>query len=82
MRNQIKNITYFILSVIALGFDIWHVVTWYSTGVYDGFPQMIEGGEGYLVVLYTLALMIVTGCIISLFMSFASRVIPRNGDKS
>ncbi len=44
------------LSIIC-GFIIWHIIDWYSAGMYVRLLNLVEEGKAYLSVLYTLGLM-------------------------
>ena len=55
------------LSTIC-GLIIWHVVYWHSTGMYLEMFYWVEGGRGYITVLYNLGLMLVLGVVLGFLM--------------
>ena len=51
------------LSIIC-GLIIWHVVQWYSTGMYLEMFSWIGTDKAYMTVLYNLGLMLVLGTVL------------------
>lgn len=56
-----------VLSIIY-GLVIWHVVHWYSTGMYLEMFRWLETGRGYITVLYNLGIMLTLGAVLGLLM--------------
>ncbi len=56
-----------ILSVVC-GLIIWHVIHWYSTGVYFDMFQWSQTGRGWVTGLYNLGLMLALGSLLGLLM--------------
>ena len=50
------------------GLIIWHVVRWYSTGMYLEMFEWLQTGKGYITVLYNLGLMLVLGAVLGYLM--------------
>ena len=56
-----------VLSIIC-GLVIWHVVHWYSTGMYLEMFRWLETGRGYITVLYNLGIMLILGTVLGFLM--------------
>lgn len=53
---------------IACGLIIWHVVHWYSTGMYLQIFNWVGTDKSYMTVLYNLGLMLVLGTVLGFLM--------------
>ena len=62
------------LSTIC-GLIIWHAVYWHSTGMYLEMFYWMEGGRGYITVLYNLGLMLVTGAVIAILVEKITELV-------
>ena len=56
-----------VLSIIC-GLVIWHVVRWYSTGMYLEMYRWLRTGRGYITVLYNLGIMLILGTVLGFLM--------------
>jgi heme/copper-type cytochrome/quinol oxidase subunit 1 len=56
------------LSIIC-GFIIWHIIDWYSTGMYERLFDLVEEGKAYLSVLYNLGLMTLLSLMLALLLN-------------
>ena len=62
------------LSIIC-GLIIWHAVYWHSTDLYLEMFRWVEGGRGYITVLYNLGLMLVTGALIAILVEKITELV-------
>jgi len=53
---------------ITCGLVIWHVVHWYSTGMYLQMFNWVGTDKAYMTVLYNLGLMLVLGTVLGFLM--------------
>ena len=63
-----KSVIWVIILSIICGFIIWHIINWYSTGMYTRLYSLIGENAAYLTVLYNLGLMILLAVTLGLLM--------------
>ena len=68
MGRRKKAVTWVVVLSIICGLIIWHVVNWYSTGMYLEMSKWLQTGRGYITVLYNLGLMLVLGALLGFLM--------------
>lgn len=75
MRKRKRAAIWVVFLSVICGLVIWHVVYWHSTGMYLEMVSWLESGKGYLIVLYNLALMMVTGALLGILMEKVTELI-------
>jgi len=68
MSKKKKAAIWVVALSIICGLIIWHVVHWYSTGMYLELFNWIGSDKTYLTVLYNLGLMLVLGAVLGFLM--------------
>jgi uncharacterized membrane protein len=71
-QNRPGNIKKLILHIITLssvlGLIIWHTVVWHNNGTHETMLAWIGTEKVYLLILYNLALMLITGTLLGIMM--------------
>jgi hypothetical protein len=69
VKNRVKSESVYItILTFALGLIIWCTISWNNNGTYNEMLSWIGTAKGSLVILYNLALMLVSGILLGILM--------------
>ena len=63
-NNRRKDVIWVVVLAALCGLLIWHIVHWYSTGVYREMLDWAGTDRAYVLVLYNLGLMLGLGAVL------------------